>query len=252
MSSSELATVRVDCTRRYARTAPIDTITVHHAAAVGVSALQIGQELQRRNVSANYGIGVGGEIGLYVPEEFRAVTSNSRANDNRAITIEVANSAGSPDWPISSASWASLILLLTDVCRRNNIPELRWRGDKSLIGQPDLQNMTVHRWFAATACPGDYLYSRMGELARAVNARLGAEKEEKIMRYNAIGELPEWAKPTIRKLVKAGVLEGKTDAVDADGLPAALDLSEDMLRLLVMNDRAGVYDGVKIVGGVRS
>lgn len=251
MSSSELATVRVDCTG-YPRTALIDTITIHHAAAVGVSALQIGQELQRRGVSANYGIGVRGEIGLFVPEEKRAITSSSSANDNRAVTIEVANSAGAPDWPISSASWSSLILLLVDVCRRNKIPELRWKADPKLIGQTDKQNMTVHRWFAATACPGDYLYSRMGELARAVNARLGAEKEEKIMRYNAIGELPEWAKPTIRKLVKAGVLEGKTDAVDADGLPAALDLSEDMLRLLVMNDRAGVYDGVKIVGGVRS
>lgn len=245
MSNSDLATVHVDCTG-YARTAPIDTITIHHAAAVGVSALQIGQELQRRCVSANYGIGVRGEIGLFVPEEKRAITSNSSANDNRAITIEVANSAGAPDWPISSASWSSLILLLVDVCRRNKIPELRWRGDPKLIGKTDQQNMTVHKWFAATACPGDYLMSRMGEIAEAVNARLAPP-----FRYNRIDELPEWAKPTIRKLVMAGVLEGKTDAVDEDGLPAALDLSEDMLRLLVLNDRAGVYDGVKIEGGIR-
>ena len=96
MSSSDLATVRVDCAG-YPRTAPIDTITIHHAAAVGVSALQIGQELQRRGVSANYGVGVRGEIGLFVPEEQRAITSSNSANDNRAVTTEVANSAGDPD-----------------------------------------------------------------------------------------------------------------------------------------------------------
>jgi peptidoglycan hydrolase-like protein with peptidoglycan-binding domain len=33
--------------------------------------------------------------------------------------------------------------------------------------------MTVHRWFAAKACPGDYLYNLHGQIASEVNARLG-------------------------------------------------------------------------------
>ena len=33
--------------------------------------------------------------------------------------------------------------------------------------------MTVHRWFAATACPGDYIYNRLGDIADKVNAKLG-------------------------------------------------------------------------------
>lgn len=34
--------------------------------------------------------------------------------------------------------------------------------------------MTVHRWFANKACPGDYIYNRLGQIASEVNARLGA------------------------------------------------------------------------------
>ncbi len=254
MSNSELAALAILSPNFRPRTHAIDTVTIHHTGAAGVSAAAIGQAFlpEARKASANYGIGVDGQIVLIVPEDKRAITSSSSANDNRAVTIEVANSAAGPDWPVSSDSWAALILLLTDVCRRNKIPELRWRGDPKLIGQIDKQNMTVHQWFSPTLCPGPYLLSRMGDIAAAVNARLGADKEEKDMqRFNTVGELPDWAKPTIRKLVLNGILQGKTSAVDADGLSASLDLSMDMLRLLVMNDRAGLYDGVKIVGGVK-
>lgn len=69
-----------------------------------------------------------------------------------------------------------------------------------------------------------------------------AEKEDGMERYNSVAELPTWAKPTIRKLIGRGCLKGNGGKRDADGLPADLDLSEDMIRLLVINDRAGVYD----------
>ena len=65
-----------------------------------------------------------------------------------------------------------------DICRRNGIKRLLWKGDKSLIGQVDKQNMTVHRWFAAKACPGDWLYSRHGQIADEVNAKLSEEDED--------------------------------------------------------------------------
>lgn len=255
MKDSELVSIRRMSPHWRERDHVIDTITVHHAAAIGVSAAQIGESFWGSRVaSSNYGIGVDGEIGLYVQEYRRAITSSNKANDNRAITIEVANSAGAPDWPVSSASWASLILLCTDICKRHGIPKLLWKGDKTLIGQVNRQNMTVHRWFAATACPGDYLYSRMGELAAAVNARLGVceyendEQEEidlEAKRYNTIAQLPEWAKLPIKKLCRLGVLEGHTAEKDANGYPATLDLSMDMIRLLVINERAGIYDAKK-------
>lgn len=251
--NSDLVSVTVLSPHWRERRHAIDTITVHHSAAVGVSAKQLGAVFQgARQASSNYGIGVNGEIGLYVPENKQALTSSSTENDQRAVTIEVANSAGAPDWPVSSASWASLILLCTDICKRNKIPRLLWRNDKSLIGQIDKQNMTVHRWFVATACPGDYLMSRMGDLADAVNARLGEKEVEAAPvngRYNTIASLPEWAKLPIKKLCRLGILEGHGGERDPQGYPMSLDLSLDMIRLLVINERAGCYDNVVSGGG---
>ena len=126
-----------------------------------------------RAASSNYGIGSDGRIGLYVDEANRSWATSSRENDNCAVTIEVANDGGATTgWHVSDAAFKSLIRLLADICARNGIRELSWQANKALIGHPEKQNMTVHRWFAAKACPGDYLYSRMGDIASAVNKRL--------------------------------------------------------------------------------
>ena len=157
------------------RTHAIDTVTVHCMAGNG-SVEGCGALFARRETgaSANYGIGSDGRIALYVPEDLRSWCSSNRSNDDRAVTVEVANDGGAPLWHVSDRAIESLIALLADVCLRNGIPELRWKGDKSLIGQVDRQNMTLHRWFANKACPGDYLYNRHGEIAAAVNRRLAA------------------------------------------------------------------------------
>lgn len=110
---------------------------------------------------------------MYVEEKDRSWCSSNAANDNRAITIEVASDTTHP-YAVNSAAYAALLNLLTDICKRNGIKQLLWKADKSLIGQPDKQNMTVHRWFANKACPGDYLYNRHSEIAAEVNKRLGA------------------------------------------------------------------------------
>lgn len=102
---------------------------------------------------------------------------NSNAiNDHRAITIEVASDATHP-YAITKEAYKGLIKLLVDICKRNDIKKLRWKADKSLIGQVDKQNMTVHRWFTNTACPGDYLYEIHGKIADDVNAQLGVKDE---------------------------------------------------------------------------
>jgi N-acetyl-anhydromuramyl-L-alanine amidase AmpD len=124
-----------------------------------------------REVSANYVVGKDGSIGLSVEEKDRAWTSSSASNDHRAITIEVACDTFAP-YKVTDAAYKALINLVADICKRNNIKELKWKGDKSLIGQVAKQNMTVHRWFSATACPGDYLYSKHADIATKVNALL--------------------------------------------------------------------------------
>ena len=59
-----------------------------------------------RQASSNYGIGSDGRIAMFVEEADRSWCTSSKANDNRAITIEVANITGSPNYNISSAASA--------------------------------------------------------------------------------------------------------------------------------------------------
>jgi hypothetical protein len=126
--------------------------------------------------SANYGIGKDGRIGLGVPENIRSWCSSSSANDNRAVTIECASDRTHP-YAFNDNVYRSLINLCVDICKRNGKTKLLWLADKqkTLAYQPAADEMvlTVHRWFANKACPGDWLYERMGDLADKVTKALG-------------------------------------------------------------------------------
>lgn len=190
----------------------IDTVSIHCMA--GNASVETCGALfadPSRKASSNYGIGSDGRIALYVDEANRSWCTSSASNDHRAITIEVANNGGAPDWPVSDKAYAALLDLLTDICRRNGIKKLLWRGDKSLIGQVDKQNMTVHRWFAAKACPGDYLYNRHGEIAAEVNRRL--EGEEKPMDIAKL--ISEMTNEQAYQLMQKAELHAKTLAEPA-------------------------------------
>lgn len=173
-SNSELVNyVRMSPNHSGRRNHTIDTITIHCMAG-NMTVEQCGELFAdpTRQASSNYAIGTDGRIALYVDERNRSWCSSSAANDNRAVTIEVANNGGGPEWPVSAQAYASLIDLVTDICWRNGIKRLLWQGDETLIGQVDRQNMTVHRWFANKSCPGEYLYNHHGDIAAKVNLRL--------------------------------------------------------------------------------
>lgn len=173
-SESNLAKYKVDLSeksnertnKRYNPDGTITKITVHHMA--GVMSAKSCAEMHRDNgkkQSANYYIGVAGEIVSGVPESRRAWTSGSAANDYKAITIEVSNSEASEPWPVSEKAWASLVDLCTDICKRNGIQKLAYTGDAS-------GNLTIHKMFQKTACPGPWLEKRMEKLTCQVNERV--------------------------------------------------------------------------------
>ena len=198
MSNSKLAVVTIlspNCNKP--RNHKIDTITIHHMAG-NLSVEGCGNLFKNpaRQGSSNYGIGSDGRIGLYVEEENRAWSSDSPANDHRAVTIEVANSGGAPGWAVSEKAYASLIDLCVDICRRNGISRLHFTGDKT-------GNLTMHKMFAATACPGPYLESRMGKIAEEVNKRLSGEKPGEKEKEGIIVELKELARGAKGAQVKA-------------------------------------------------
>lgn len=152
-----------------ARTHAIDTFTPH--VVVGHASLKtLGNWFAKKTTeaSSNYGIDDKGQIAMFVEEKNRSWCTSSSANDQRAITVEIASGA-TPPYAITNGAMDGLIKLGADVCKRNGIPKLLWKADKNLIGKINQQNITSHRWFAAKACPGDYLYSRLGEVAAEVN-----------------------------------------------------------------------------------
>lgn len=169
MSNSSLVSytrLSPNCTKP--RNHAIDTITIHHMAGnLSVEACGSVFALTSRQASSNYGIGTDGRVGLYVDEANRSWCSSNAANDNRAVTIEVANDEIGGNWHVSDTALSKLIELCTDICRRNGIARLNFTGDKS-------GNLTMHKWFAATNCPGPYLESKFPYIASEANKRFDA------------------------------------------------------------------------------
>lgn len=177
MSNSSLVNVvRLSPNHSGTRTHTIDRITPH--CVVGqLDAETIGNCFASRNIEAscNYGIGKDGRVVLVVDENKRSWCSSSSANDQRAVTIECASDMTAP-YAFNSAVYNKLIVLCADICKRNGKNKLIWIADKNkaLNYTPKSNEMllTVHRWFANKSCPGDWLYSRLSDLALKVNAKL--------------------------------------------------------------------------------
>lgn len=155
----------------------IDTITIHHMAGNG-SLQGCFQSLVSRGGSVNYAIDSNGKIGVMIDESYRAWTTSSRPNDMRAVTIEVANDQPSDagGWHVSDKALASLIALCTDICKRNGKTKMIWCGSLSATNARTFASnemrMTIHKWFAATGCPGQYLESKMSYIANEVTYKL--------------------------------------------------------------------------------
>lgn len=273
MSNSPLVSyTRISPNRTIPRNHAIDRVTVHctagHLTASGLGSVFAPPS---RRASCTYGIAKDGTIALICPESDRSWCSSSPPNDHRAITIEVSSEAVHP-YRVTDASYKALLDLLTDICKRNGKNKLLWFGDKAktLAYTPRAGEMvmTVHRWFANKACPGDYLYSRHGQIAEEVNKRLNTKEEPdmtesqtRLIAEEAAGkalgkadqmiknatrglsapivfkdfeDLPEdWGRTTVQKLLDRDLLQGTGDG---------LNISFDMLRILVILDRAGKFD----------
>lgn len=212
---SKLATIYQLSPNRSARRSKVIDYIVIHCFVGQVTAARGLQVFANSDAqaSAHYVVGYNGSIGCSVDEEYRAWTTGGsykgkpiRVNgisgadiDHRAITIEVASDTTAP-YAITDAAYKALIELLVDICKRHNIKELKWKCDKSLVGKPEQQNLAVHRWFANKSCPGDYIYARLGNIAKEVNEAM-AEKYEGA----------EWSKEAREWAVSNGLIAGYGD-----------------------------------------
>lgn len=259
MSNSSLVSyTRISPNRTSPRNHAVDRVSVHCfvgqvTAKSGCNAGTFTEYDPDNGASCNYVVGHDGSIGLCVEEKDRSWCTSSRSNDHRAITIETASDTKDP-YAVTDAAYAALIELLVDICRRNGKNKLLWFGDKdkSLAYEP--QNgemvMTVHRWFANKACPGNYLYERHGAIAFEVNRRLSETEEEDMVRYKKLKEVPNDChfRDILNDLMDAGIMAG--DGSDPNGNDDVIDVSHDMVRMFVFNYRAGCYDAALKDAGV--
>lgn len=246
MSNSPLVTyTRLSPNRNSPRNHAIDTITIHCTAGQGTAQSILGlpsfTEYDPVNgYSCNYAVGKDGSIGLCVEEANRSWCSSNRENDHRAITIEVSSESVSP-YKVTEQALAALIDLLTDICQRNGIKRLVWSDNKSdRVNHQGGCNMTVHRDFAAKACPGDYLYKLHGSIAADVNKRLEENEEVTQEQFNAMMDVymskqrakddSTWAEEAWSKAEAAGIFDGTAPQAPLSREQAAVVL--DRLGLL--------------------
>jgi hypothetical protein len=137
----------------------------------------------------------------------------------------------------TAKAYESLINLCVDICRRNGIKKLIWKEGKeycpAFTGRWDVCNLVPHRYTTkkGKSCPGNYLFSKYGDIAREVNKRLGVNKEDELdmtkkefidsltneeaytllAKANAhVAELgtPAWAQSVWNKATSSGLVDG--------------------------------------------
>ena len=152
----------------------VQKITIHHMAARW-TAKRCGESFQAkgREASSHYGIGYEGELAQYVSEEDTAWTDKNRTSNRTSITIECANESTGDPWRVSDKTIDMLVRLMVDIAKR-------YQFGTFVKGK----NLTWHQMYAATACPGPYLLSKLDEIIARANAILTGEtnppKEEAI------------------------------------------------------------------------
>lgn len=235
VSNSPLATyTRISPNKNHPRKYPITRITPH--CVVGQFTAKQILDMNHfitydpnNGSSCNYAVGKDGSIGLGVDEGDRSWCSSSSDNDHRAVTIEVSSELVHP-YKITDAAYKALIDLMVDICKRNGKSRLVWPGskEKALSYQPKADEMvlTAHRFFANKACPGDYMYSRFGQMADEVTRRL---EDDDMTYYKTINDVPTDYKASIQKLIAKGVLKGYGNG--------EINVSEDFCRTMTVLDR---------------
>lgn len=239
MSNSSLVSYTKICkNKNHPRNHAIDRISIHcYVGNVTVEDAGAWFSNPECQASCNYVIGKDGRVGLIVDEGDRSWCTSSSENDNRAVTIECASNKTDP-YKVNDAVYDTIIKLVADICKRNGKTKILWFADKdkTLAYKPKDNEMvmTVHRWFANKACPGNYLYEHHGDIAEKVNAILSAdEKPAETPKEEPKEEEPEPEKEIYR------VRKTWTDSKSQLG---AFEVLDNAKKLVDQNPGYSVYD----------
>ena len=223
------------------RRAKTNVIVLHHAAAHTCTAQQIDNWHKGNGWSGigyHFFIRKDGSIYRGRPEWAVGAHASGRNSDTIGVCVE-GNYEEEKTMPQT---------------QKNSVKEIL----RYLKGKYPKAELKGHKDVGATGCPGKYYplqemkdywngkkvednamtneeKVKFNELVNVVSdLQTTIDKLANPMIYNYIDKnMPEYARPTIQKLVDKGILQG-----DENGL----GLTDDLLRVLVINDRAGLYD----------
>ena len=194
----------------------IDRITIHSAGKSG-DCYDLSELVNGASESSyHYGISTDGTVCLFVDEQFRSWSTGSKQNDESAINIICMNTESGVSYgELSDFTYSALLDLVEDICRRNFITELIYTGSKNT------SNLTMHKWYASTSCPGEWLSAKYPEIAETISERLQAAlvsenetealKAQSTIAVNAINPYviipdPSVTRINYRKMRTAGVI----------------------------------------------
>ena len=215
-----------------------DMIVIHHTGSpdMDASAEQIhGWHLSNgwSGIGYHYVIRKDGTIERGRPEW--AIGSHAYGENSHTIGIHLSGDF-SAVYP-TDVQIDKCAMLIADICERYGI-------------SIDRNHIVGHGELMSTDCPGDNLQALLNDntiIGKAIwwfnenngitNNEIVEQDEGKqggrsLERFNTLDSIPDWARPTIKKLMDKGLLNGTGES---------LDLSLDMLRVFVINDRAGLY-----------
>lgn len=189
-------------------------LVVHYTAGDGDTAQNNGDYFAREPVGASAHWFVDEkEAVLSVPEDriaWHCGAESYRHEDcrnNNSLAVELCSRKnGAGEYEIPFRTMENGAELLQKLMKKYGIP---------------MENVLRHYDVTGKKCP-----------APLVEAGKWREFQESLMRYDTVDTLPSWGQKTVEKLMELGYLQG-------DG--QSLDLSRDMLRMMVILDRAGVF-----------
>lgn len=200
------------------RTQHITHIVLHYVGAESTARnnlLYFSKE--GKKASAHYFVD---KTGIYqsVKEEDTAWHAGDSSMNSRSIGIEMCCKKDSKGfWYIEKEVMDITVELVKELMKKYNIPITGVIRHYDVTGKP---------------CPEPWVRDTK-EWDKFKERLVDTPKEAVEERYNTIEEVPLWGKGTIEKLTSKGYL---------NGTESGLDLSKEMLRILVITDRAGVYN----------
>jgi peptidoglycan hydrolase-like protein with peptidoglycan-binding domain len=174
---------------------------------------------------------------MHYEDSWRARSNTAYTRDMRdkialALVLANAGTVGDPQLSRGSSNSVAVRELQRLLNENGANPQLAVDG-----GFGPLTETAVRQFQILVALPSNGIVDQATWDALRNDKKGITDVEEEEMRtiYNRVEQVPAWARPTIARLVNANIMKGINSAGD-------LNLNDDLIRLMVLNERLGVMD----------